>query len=426
MTDPTRTESLDVLVVDDSPTYRMILTRALKGWPRANLVATAGDGQAALDAIVGKKPHLMLLDVSMPVLDGIETLRRSRQRHDDVDVVMFSGLDENQTALTMQALSLGALDFVPKPQGDNPAESFATLTSNLFPLLELAWSRRRRRLARQEAAKAAAAPRQMLVIAPQSPAASPASAPSAPSTAPKATSAAPPAEPKPQPARTPAPTAQPTPKPAAAPARTVPPVSDRKPPRHPELLVVGVSTGGPNALHNLIPKIPARFPVPILCVQHMPPLFTASLAERLDRESEIDVVEGAEGMIPAPGRMYIAPGGTHMVAVRAADGKLRLTMRNDPPVHSCRPSVDVLFRSVAELGVPVVSVVLTGMGSDGADGVKDLRAKGGWSVIQDEASSVVWGMPGAVHAAGQADETLPLDAIAGRLSELFGAKGGRP
>jgi two-component system chemotaxis response regulator CheB len=192
-------------------------------------------------------------------------------------------------------------------------------------------------------------------------------------------------------------------------------------------VAVGVSTGGPNALHALVPHLPANFPVPIVCVQHMPPLFTASLAERLDRESPLKVVEAVDGSFLEAGTFYIAPGGFHMVTLRAADGRLRLSMRLDPPVHSCRPSVDVLFHSVAEICPgSVISVVLTGMGSDGAAGVGELRAKGAWSIVQDEATSVVWGMPGAVHAAGDADEVLPLEAIAGRLAEIVLRKGGRP
>jgi two-component system chemotaxis response regulator CheB len=159
----------------------------------------------------------------------------------------------------------------------------------------------------------------------------------------------------------------------------------------------------------------------------MPPLFTASLAERLDRDSALKVVEGTEGGALEPGTLHIAPGGSHMVVVRGVDGRLRLSLRSDPPLHSCRPSVDVLFESVAEICPGcVVSVVLTGMGSDGADGVALLRAKGSWSIVQDEPTSVVWGMPGAVHAAGNADETLPLESIARRLTDIATGKGGRP
>jgi two-component system chemotaxis response regulator CheB len=407
---------LDILVVDDSPTYRMILSRVLRGWPKANLVGTAGDGMAALAAIQEKRPQLVLLDVSMPVLDGIETLRRIRKTFADVDVIMLSSLDPSQTGLTMQALSLGALDFVPKPQGENPAESFTALSAGIFPLLELAAARHRRRLGRQEAAQAATPPR-LGRIKPDP-------------ALPTPSDSMPPAR-APSPAvgmlqDPPGPTARLTPRPGPGPAKPAL-ASARKPPNHPELVAIGVSTGGPNALHVLVPALPANFPLPIVCVQHMPPLFTASLAERLDRDSALKVVEGTEGRVLEPGTLHIAPGGSHMVVVRGVDGRLRLSLRSDPPLHSCRPSVDVLFESVAEICPGcAVSVVLTGMGSDGADGVALLRAKGSWSIVQDEATSVVWGMPGAVHAAGNADETLPLESIARRLTDIATGKGGRP
>lgn len=380
MPEGTSAENLDILVVDDSPTYRMILSRAVRNWPRANLVGTAGDGQAALNAIEDKHPHLVLLDISMPVLDGIETLRRIRTRWTDVDVIMCSGLDANQTGLTMQALSLGALDFIAKPQGESPAESFTALEAALTPLLDLANTRKRRRTSRENHVRTpVAAPTPSIVRPPLAPVI--AAAPKAPS----------------------------------APATIV-----RRPGQRIELVAIGVSTGGPNALQKLIPKIPGDFPVPIVCVQHMPPLFTASLAERLDRDSAIAVYEGTQGALLQPGSMHIAPGGQHMVVNRGSDGKLRLAMHQEPPVHSCRPSVDVLFRSlVAPLQGAVVTVVLTGMGADGADGVKALRERGAWSIIQDEATSVVWGMPGAVHAAGCADEILPLESIAPRLRDLL-------
>lgn len=394
MPEGTLSDGLDILVVDDSPTYRMILSRAVRNWPRANLVGTAGDGQAALALIEEKHPHLVLLDISMPILDGIETLRRIRAKWNDVDVVMCSGIDANQTGLTMQALSLGALDFVAKPQGESPAESFAALASTLNPLLDLAHSRKRRRtvLAPAPAPRAATiAPTPGQRVAPRP---VPIEAPAAPIRA-----------------KTPPVPSAPSPPPITG---------SRRPPSRIELVAIGVSTGGPNALQKLVPKIPGNFPVPIVCVQHMPPLFTASLAERLDRDSAISVHEGAEGMLLQAGSMYIAPGGQHMVVVRGGDGKLRLALHQEPPVHSCRPSVDVLFKSLlAPIQGAVVTVVLTGMGSDGADGAKGLRERGGWSIIQDEATSVVWGMPGAVHSAGADDEILPLESIANRLHELL-------
>ncbi|HNY32238.1 MAG TPA: chemotaxis-specific protein-glutamate methyltransferase CheB [Fibrobacteria bacterium] len=384
-------DCLDILVVDDSPTYRMILSRAVRNWPRANLVGTAGDGQAALAAIEEKHPHLVLLDLSMPILDGIETLRRIRSRWNDVDVVMCSGVDADQTGLTMQALALGALDFVAKPQGESPAESFAALETTLAPLLELAASRRRR-------------------SAPLPPAGRP--APATPGPAPAPTTSAAPAR---------VPTASPPSVGRTPPPTPRPPVSStRRPPARVDLVAIGVSTGGPNALQKLIPKLPGNFPVPIVCVQHMPPLFTASLAERLDRDSSIGVREGAEGVILEAGSMYIAPGGQHMVVGRTPEGRLRLSLHQEPPVHSCRPSVDVLFRSLTQaVQGSVITVILTGMGSDGAEAASNLRERGAWSIIQDEATSVVWGMPGAVHALGAADETLPLESIAPRLVEIL-------
>jgi two-component system, chemotaxis family, protein-glutamate methylesterase/glutaminase len=418
MPDSAPLNKLDVLVVDDSPTYRMILSRTVKGCAFANLVGTAADGEAALVAITEKRPHLVLLDVSMPVLDGIETLKRIRSKWADVDVVMCSGMDQSQTGLTMQALALGALDFIPKPQGDNPAESFAALGASLSPLLELALSRHHRRLSRTALSHPSPAPTtpagfRSSLGKPPAPAAN--QPPSGKGTSPS-------------PFRreildTPSTPLRPPSTPSA-----IAPTGDRgrKPPARIEVVAIGVSTGGPNALQALIPKIPANFPVPVLCVQHMPPLFTTSLAERLDRESAIHVQEGKDGMEIHPGNLYIAPGGLHMVVAKGPDGRARLKTHEAPPVNSCRPSVDVLFESVAANCGGVLSVVLTGMGSDGAAGVKQLRAKGAWSIAQDEATSVVWGMPGAVASQGQADEILPLDRIAARLSELVLRAGGKP
>lgn len=407
--------TLEILLVDDSATYRMILSRAVKGWPRANLVGTAGDGEAALKFIAEKKPDLVLLDVSMPVLDGIETLKRIRARWSDVDVVMCSGIDAGQTGLTMQALSLGALDFIPKPHGDNPAESFAALSAALEPLLELAINRKNQRVIRGALVPRLAASAPMAPVAPTRPAFR-----STLGIAVPAVEAVPSAEPGARPAGRglpPLPVRRPAPPPPAAPQPAV--ASGRRPPARIDLVLVGVSTGGPNALHVFVPKLPADLPFPVLCVQHMPPLFTASLAERLDRDSPMKVEEGTEGRKLENGHYYIAPGGHHMVVARAPDGRLQIKLSDSAPVNSCRPAVDVLFRSVEEVvGGNVVSVILTGMGSDGATGVRGLRAKGSWSIAQDEASSVVWGMPGAIVQQGLADEILALDRIADRIAEL--------
>lgn len=424
MSDANSEDLLDILLVDDSPTYRMILSRAVKGWPSGNLVGSAGDGEAALVAIAEKKPQLVLLDVSMPVLDGIETLKRIRAKWADVDVVMCSGVDASQTGLTMQALSLGALDFIAKPQGDNPAESFAALSASLLPLLELALARKRSRSIRKAGARHAP-------VAPFEPPASTRPVFRSHMGAPVAAPSSPPAptETKPRtpvglPAVPPAKNAPP-PRPAVG-ASTQTGSKGRHPPARIELLVVGVSTGGPNALQAVVPRLPADLPFPVLCVQHMPPLFTASLAERLDRDAALRVLEGCDGQRVEKGTMYIAPGGRHMTVARSADGRLSLRMTDSAPVNSCRPAVDVLFRSVEDVvGGDVLALVLTGMGADGAAGVKGLRTKGAWSIAQDEATSVVWGMPGAVVQSGQADEVLPLDRIADRIVEIARKGGAR-
>jgi len=382
---------LEILAVDDSATFRMILSRAVKGHAQSNLAGTANDGEAALSFLRSHpEVKLILLDVSMPVLDGLETLRRLRKEHPGVDAVMLSGVDKSQTAMTMQALSLGALDFVPKPQGENPAESFQQLQKALYPLFDM--TRERKVL------KAAIPRRPTTALAPTPSLLRP--APSAPVP------------------RRPNPPETVLPKSIAIPrSRSISGV---------DVIALGVSTGGPNALQVVIPNLPADLPVPIVAVQHMPPLFTASLAERLARDSKIKVVEAQEGMELQPRTMYLAPGGFHLT-LRKLEGKVKAHLTETAPVNSCRPSVDVLFQSVEEVyGARVLSVILTGMGSDGAQSVASLRSKGAYSLIQDEATSVVWGMPGAVAATGNADEILPLPAIAGRIAQIVMERSPRP
>jgi two-component system, chemotaxis family, protein-glutamate methylesterase/glutaminase len=195
-------------------------------------------------------------------------------------------------------------------------------------------------------------------------------------------------------------------------AQHVPPLSSRQI----EIVAIGTSTGGPNALTEVLPRIPKDFPVPIVVVQHMPPIFTRLLAERLACRSAISVKEGSTGAVLCPGHAWIAPGGFHMTVKRVGMG-CRLDLNQDPPENSCRPAVDALFRSVAAVyGPNVLGVVMTGMGSDGAHGAQQIREAGGQVIVQDEASSVVWGMPGLVHASGQADAVYPLDHLAQEIT----------
>lgn len=196
-----------------------------------------------------------------------------------------------------------------------------------------------------------------------------------------------------------------------------PVVKVRKPlNRRIEIVAIGTSTGGPNALAEVLPRIPKDFPVPIVVVQHMPPIFTRMLAERLASHSEIPVEEGAAGVLLSPAHSWIAPGNFHMTVARAGVN-WRLDLNQNPPEHSCRPAVDVLFRSVATVcHAGVLGVVMTGMGSDGVIGSQRIREAGGEVIIQDEASAVVWGMPGLVYAAGQADAVYPLDQLAPEIT----------
>ncbi|MFY9791461.1 MAG: chemotaxis response regulator protein-glutamate methylesterase [Candidatus Sulfotelmatobacter sp.] len=183
-----------------------------------------------------------------------------------------------------------------------------------------------------------------------------------------------------------------------------------------EIVAIGTSTGGPNALAEVLPRIPKDFPVPIVVVQHMPPLFTRMLAERLASHSEIHVEEGSGGVVLVPGHSWIAPGNFHMTVAQAGTN-WQLLLNQDPPEHSCRPAVDVLFRSVAAVcRANVLGVVMTGMGADGVLGAQHIREAGGEVIIQDEPSSVVWGMPGLVYAAGQADAVYPLDQLAPEIT----------
>jgi len=183
-----------------------------------------------------------------------------------------------------------------------------------------------------------------------------------------------------------------------------------------EIVAIGTSTGGPNALAEVLPRIPKDFPVPIVVVQHMPPIFTRMLAERLASRSAVAVEEGSEGVVLSPARSWIAPGNFHMTVARAGLN-WRLELNQDPPKHSCRPAVDVLFRSVAEVyRANVLGVVMTGMGSDGVLGAQQIREAGGVVIIQDQPSSVVWGMPGLVYAAGHADAIYPLDQLASQIT----------
>ena len=353
-----------VLVVDDSVVIRHLVMHALREEPDIEVVGAEANGADALSRIPEVHPDVVTLDIEMPVMDGLTALRQIRKLHPKLRTIMFSTLTTRGASSTFEALALGADDYVAKAANAGSLDqSLASLRGELVPKI-----------------------RQFF-------AAAPALATS--------TTTAPPL---------------PLPKPAAAPfERAVRCSSDFR------VLGIGVSTGGPQALGQLIPQLPASLRVPVLIVQHMPPMFTRLLAERLDSLGALTVVEATDGMEIRPGTIYIAPGDYHL-RVRRSGTRLLAVLDQGPLENSCRPAVDVLFRSLAEtFGKGVLSAVLTGMGFDGLRGTKAIKAAGGYSLAQDQTSSVVWGMPGAVAEAGLADSVLPLSALGAEIVRLAGA-----
>ncbi len=336
-----------VLVVDDSVVVRKLLSEAFAGIPEIQLAGTASNGAIALAKIPQLNPDLVTLDIEMPGLNGIETLKEIRKLYPKLPVIMFSTLTEHGAAVTLEALSLGASDYLTKPT------SSASLASSLEQI-------------RQELrAKVLSLVRRDWPHQSRSA--------------------------------------------FASRARSGPGASRI------EILAIGASTGGPNALAEVIPRLPQDFPVPVVVVQHMPPLFTRLLAERLHCHSRVPVREAERGCRLEPGEVWIAPG-NHHITVRREGLRSRLELNQDPPENSCRPAVDVLFRSVAQAyGGGALALVLTGMGSDGARGAAQIREEGGEVFVQDEATSVVWGMPGSIVSAGLADRIFPLPEISAEL-----------
>lgn len=345
------TASIRILLADDSAAVRRLVTSTLSKHPDIEVVGAARHGQEALELLPITKPNVILLDVEMPVMDGIDTLKNIRKIDRQIPIVMFSSLTVRGGEATLEALELGASDYVAKPTSTGHVQqAIDYIDRELVPKLRQ-WKRR------------------------------------------------PPAvQTKPTASRTNAAVASLQPRP-------------RKIPGPINVIAIGSSTGGPNALAAIVSRLPANLSVPVLIVQHMPTVFTRLLAERLNQSSHLTVAEAYDGAVVQPGQVWVAAGGQHMVTERKGT-ETRLRLSNDAMENSCRPSVDVLFRSVSEAYEgQCMAVVLTGMGKDGTEGCRELSKKGATIVVQDEASCVVWGMPRAVTEAGLADKTLPLDQI---------------
>jgi len=347
-------DPIRVMVVDDSVVVRKIVTDVLSEDPGIQVVGTAVNGKVAVTKLAALEPDLITMDIEMPEMNGIDAVRAIRAGQGGplrsrVPIVMFSTLTERGASATLDALAAGANDYVTKPANvGSVAQSMESVREQLIPRIRALTGR-------------------------------------------------------------PAPVAR-----VVAPAPVVARPAPRTGPRSkPAVLVIGSSTGGPEALARVLPHLPASLPVPVLMVQHMPPVFTRQFAQRLDRLSALRVVEAVDGSPLLPGTVHLAPGDHHLVIRADRSGQLRTALNQDPPENFCRPAVDPLFRSaVAAYGSGVLGVVLTGMGSDGRQGAGAIREAGGTVLVQDQATSVVWGMPGAITQAGFADEILPLDRIA--------------
>ena len=363
-----------VLIVDDAATMRRLIAKALSADPGLEIAGTAANGQLALERVAALEPDIVVLDLEMPVLDGFQTLAELRRSRPRLPVIIFSSLSARGARATLDALALGANDYVLKAGAGDLESSLRHAREQLVPRIHALCARAEAR------ARAIAHARH--------PAAAPAQGPA-----------------------------------ERAPAR---PRREGSPGRV-EVVAIGTSTGGPVALAEILPALPVDCPVPIVVVQHMPPLFTAHLAERLSARGPLRVREGFPGAELLPGDAWIAPGDQHMV-VRRVGAEVRIALHSGPPQNSCRPAADELFRSVADAyGPGTLAVVLTGMGQDGLRGAARVREMGGTVIAQDAESSTVWGMPGSVVRAGLADVVLPLSEIAGEIARrlLFGRRGGR-
>jgi two-component system chemotaxis response regulator CheB len=345
-----------ILIVDDSAVMRSLLRSVIGLDSSLEVCGTAADGVAALSATQAVEPDLVLLDVEMPVMDGLATLRTLRARGFIMPVVMCSALTRRGAAVTLEALASGASDYVAKPAGQLDRETaMRTLAAELLPKIH-------------------------------------------------GLTCGDPGIPF-----------------GRAPALVLPATGKLAIGPRAEIVAIGVSTGGPAALEILLPALPEDFPLPLLVVQHMPEVFTRQLAVRLDGRCRLSVREAAEGDSIQAGTIYLARGDWHLEAMRKPAGSAHTVLRlaQGPLENHCRPSVDVLFRSLAETyGSGVVAVMLTGMGSDGLEGCRAIAERGGVVLAQDRASSAVWGMPGAVVHAGLARKVLPIELLAAAIVEL--------
>lgn len=384
-----------LLIVDDSIVFRHLVEAALAREPDIEVVGTARNGRKAIEALPVCRPELLTLDMEMPEMDGLATLAEiekvnaARPRTERIGVILLSSHTRAGAALTLRALDLGAFDFITKPEGTSEADSIARLRNLLLP-----------RIRAYAAARTGVGALRKVTDRPVG------------------VSAAPALQTRASPPRGVTSVSQMTP--GVEVRASLVDARDRV---AAEVICIGVSTGGPRALAEMLPSLCELTALPILIVQHMPANFTVSLAEGIQNRCGRRTKEGEDGEVVEPSRIYIAPGGRHMTLTRSASGQLTLRVNDHPPENGCRPSVDVLFRSVAmACRGNVVAVIMTGMGNDGEQSLRGLKRAGARVIVQDEETSVVWGMPGSAVASGFVDEVVPLMQIPHAIRRAVGAR----
>ena len=361
-----------VMIVDDAVVVRGLFARWVEAEPDLEVVASLRTGREAVNQVERVNPDVVVLDVDMPELDGIAALPLLLAKRRDLVIIMASTLTRRNAEISLRALSLGAADYIPKPASNREVTGSPEFRRELIEKIRNLGARARRfrpGLLPLRGTEPTVAPLQF----------------------------------KPRPGQ---------------PAQPI--VLRAMPVTPPRVLVIGCSTGGPQALNTIVAQFGGVLDrAPVLITQHMPPTFTTIMAEHLARIANRPVREGQDGEEVNAGTIYLAPGGRHM-SVKRRDGAAVIALDDGPPVNFCRPAVDPLFSSAAEVWHNwVLGLVLTGMGSDGLRGAQAIVAAGGHIMAQDEATSVVWGMPGQVAHAGVCSAVLPLNDIAPRLTRLF-------
>ena len=361
-------EPYRVMVVDDSAVIRGLLSRALESDPTISVVASVGNGEHALRTIERQDIDVIVLDIEMPVMDGMTALPLLLKARPGVRIIMASTLTRKNAEISLRALQAGAMECIAKPSSGIELHGSDGFKRQLIDKVKALGEARRGRPARSRPQVSGARPS----------------------------------------ARHVAPVVR----------QDAPIILRPGPLKAPDIIAIGSSTGGPQALVEVIGHLSGNVTQPILITQHMPPTFTALLAEHLDRTSSRSCAEAKEGEPVVGHRIYVAPGDQHMLVERRGAREI-IRLSTAPPEHFCRPAVDPMLRSLSALhGSRLLIVILTGMGSDGRRGSEAAVAKGATVIGQDEASSVVWGMPGAVAGAGLCSSVLPLCQIAPHISKL--------